>query len=172
MLAVKRKWILLPVGIIVLILGTPFWISNSSPFLLRHGPRKKWKDRAVTEISRLTGDSAWVASEIAGLTNVSEDLPRSDRWLSSHLILMTNGEWMAYANICRKEDFWIPDLFIGRASDGKWYYSTYHFCIHMIVLRITADMDGQPESVTKFAGKYYLREFDGRSDVCLQRTWP
>jgi len=175
MLAVKRKWILLPVGIVVLILGTPFWISNGNPFLLRHGSRKKWKDRVVAEITRLTGDRAWVASEIAGLkTNVSEDLPRSNRWLSSHLILMTNGEWMAYANICRKEDFWIPDLFIGRASDGRWFYSTYHFCIRMFVLRMRdgTGMDEQPESVKQFADKYYLLEFDGHSDACLRRTWP
>ena len=86
---------------------------------------------------------------------------------------MTNGEWIAYTNICRKQDFKIQDLFIGRASDGKWYYSTYHFCIDMVVLRMREDMlEPRPGSVKQFADEYYLKEFDGRSDECLRKTWP
>ena len=76
---------------------------------------------------------------------------------------------MAYRNICAKEKGHIPDLFIGRASDGRWYYSTYHFCMDMIVLKTMLD---QPESLTKFRADCFLQGFDGRSDDCLRKTWP
>jgi hypothetical protein len=82
---------------------------------------------------------------------------------------MTNGDWVVYRNVCWKEPSRIPDLFLGRASDGKWYYSTFHFCVRMIVLK---DMLGQPEGLVNFRTNCYLREFDGRSDECLKSTWP
>jgi len=86
--------------------------------------------------------------------------------------MMKNGEWIAYANICQKEDWRIHDIFIERASDGQWYYSTFQFCTGMIVLRMQGEAEGQPESVPKFVQEYYLRPFDGRSDECLGTTWP
>jgi len=84
------------------------------------------------------------------------------------MILMRNGDWLTYANVCRKEDGRIYDLFLARASDGRWYYSTYHFCVGMIVLK----MEEQPEDLAGFAKTHYLRMFDGQSDECLQKTWP
>jgi hypothetical protein len=88
------------------------------------------------------------------------------------LIVMTNGEWMAYSNVCRKKQRRIHDLFVGRGSDGKWYYSTYHFCIDMIVLRMDAIQGEAPGSLGEFTNKYFLREFESSSDDCLQKTWP
>jgi hypothetical protein len=177
MLATMKKWAIISLGtvaaLVALGIGSLFWISNDNPYWLRNRLRRDWKDRAVTEIAHRSADSVWVAKEIATM-KVKSDNARiaSDPWLSPHLILMTNGEWMVYANICRKENFRIYDLFIGRASDGKWYYSTYHFCIHMINLSFRADTKGQPGSVAEFAQEYYLRDFDGHSDDCLQKTWP
>jgi len=82
---------------------------------------------------------------------------------------MKNGDWIACQNICSKEDSRVQDLFIGRASDGKWYYSTFHFCIGMTVLR---DMEQwQPDSLAQFVDAYWLVPFDGRSDECLKATW-
>jgi hypothetical protein len=81
---------------------------------------------------------------------------------------MTNGEWMAYRNVCAKEEDRIADLVIGRGSDGKWYYSTFHFCIGMLNLRTME----QPESLPRFQTEYFLQEFDGHSDECLKKTWP
>ena len=37
---------------------------------------------------------------------------------------------------------------------------------------IVLSWDEQPEDLAGFAKKYYLRSFDGRSDECLQKTWP
>ena len=81
---------------------------------------------------------------------------------------MRNGDWLAYANICQKEDSRIQDLFLGRGSDGRCYYSTYHFCKGMIGLK----MEEQADDLVEFAKTYCLRQFDGHSDECLQKTWP
>ena len=92
-----------------------------------------------------------------------------DTWISEDLIVMTNGQWIAYRNVCQKEAEQIPDMFLGLGSDGRWYYSTYHFCVRMINLK---DVMGQPKSLTEFSKIYYLREFDGHSDECLKETRP
>jgi hypothetical protein len=118
-------------------------------------------------------DREWVTSEISSL-KAKQTVPGQEHeaWLSPHLILMENGEWIAYASMCSKEDGRIHDIFIGRGSDGKWYYSTYHFCRQMIVLMMHSGMEGQRETLKGFAQMYHLREFDGRSDECLGKTWP
>lgn len=92
-----------------------------------------------------------------------------ETWISEDLIVMTNGQWIAYRNVCQKEGERIPDLFLGRGSDGRWYYSTYHFCVRMLNLK---DVMGQPKSLTEFRQTYYLREFDGHSDECLKEPRP
>ena len=131
--------------------------------------RREWKDRAIADISSRVGDSAWVSNELAHFKTTSTNDPSdSDGWLSERLIVMRNGEWVAYANICQKQDSRIRDMFLGRGSDGRWYYSTYHFCRGMIVLK----MEEQSDDLGAFAKTYYLRPFDGHSEECLQKTWP
>ena len=131
--------------------------------------RKEWKEKEIAAIAQRVGDSRWLAAETNTLAaNAAKDSSDSDAWLSGHLVLMKNGEWIAYASECIKKDPRIHDIFIGRGSDGRWYYSTYHFCIGMLNLR----MNDQPDSFAKFAEQYSLREFDGNSDECLNRTWP
>ena len=148
------------------LLGSGFLLlANGLPYA-----RSTWKDRALAGISRRAADTNWLGSEISRLHGMTNSVLESDRWLSPQLILMTNGEWMVYRSICRKENFWVRDLFLGRASDGRWYYSTYHFCINMCALGRMGE--GQPSSLADFAQTYYLKPFDGRSDECLQSTWP
>jgi hypothetical protein len=137
-------------------------------FMPSASARRAWKDRAITDISGRFNDS-WPSNELALLarkgTNVVNE---SDGWLSERLIVMRNGEWIAYANICQKEDSRIQDLFVGRGSDGRWYYSTFHFCKRMLVMWT----EDQSDDLATFAKTYYLQTFDGRSDECLQKTWP
>jgi len=131
--------------------------------------RREWKDKAIADIASRVADAAWVSREIEGLKKAGAgDGADSDRWLSERLILMRHGDWLAYANICQREDSRIADLFLARGSDGRWYYSTYHFCRGMIVLK----GEEQSEDLAGFIKAYYLRPFDGHSDECLQKTWP
>jgi len=80
---------------------------------------------------------------------------------------MTNGEYLVYASRHGFNSGFVDHLFLAHGSDGRWYYSTYHFCNSMV----GADVD-PPGSITEFASKYAAREFDGKSDVCLLHTWP
>lgn len=131
--------------------------------------RREWKETVIAMIEKQTSDRAWLEKETALVKAKLESLGEDDGgWFSEHLLLLKNGEWIAYASRCRKEDWRIPDLFIGHASDGKWYFTTYHFCRGMLSLRV----DDRPESLAKFISIYSLREFDGRSDECLKKTWP
>ncbi len=147
--------------------GVVFFVGG--PPRLDSKARKEWKDKAVVEIARQTSDPSFIMKEVEVMKTKSSAESEWDRWVSEDLIVMTNDEWMAYRNICVKEEGRIPDLLIGRGSDGKWYYSTYHFCIGMIVLKTMLD---QPESLAKFRTDGFLQEFDERSDECLKKTWP
>jgi len=112
-----------------------------------------------------------ISNEIAVLH--AEAASRSgDGWVGTNILLMTNGEWFVYENNCVKEPSHIHDLFLARGSDGKWYYSTFHFCIEMITLRGEVLGEAKRASLAEFADAYALHEFDGKSDNCLKKTWP
>jgi hypothetical protein len=138
-------------------------------FLPSSGARRAWKEKAIAEISSQMTDPAWPSNEVARLSHLGPSDPSdSDRWLSDRLIVMRNGDWLTYRSVCQKEKRRIADLFIGRGSDGRWYYSTFHFCIGMLDLK----MEDQSEDLPAFVKAYYLASFDGHSDQCLQKTWP
>ena len=58
-------------------------------------------------------------------------------------------------------------LFLAHGTDHKWYYSTYHFCSRLSSLGV----EEPAGSISEFAERFHLREFDGISDECLKRTW-
>jgi hypothetical protein len=88
--------------------------------------------------------------------------------MSGNLILFKSGEWIVYTNACQKEDRRLHDMFIGRASDGKWLYTTFHFCVGMKVL----PMMGRPADLLFFQKEYLASEFNGSPDAVLGQTWP
>ena len=147
-------------------LGVVIFVGG--PERLDSKARRQWKDNAIVQIAKQTSDSAAILKEIEAMKTTPLDSEWWDTWISEDLIVMTNGQWIAYRNVCQKEDERIPDLFLGLGSDGRWYYSTYHFCVRMMNLSEL----GQPKSLTEFSKKYYLREFDGHSDECLKDTRP
>lgn len=149
-------------------------IFVGGPERLDSKARRQWKDNAIVQIAKQTSDSAAILKEIQAMKNTPPDSEWWDTWISEDLIVMTNGEWMAYRNVCYKEEGQIPDLFLGRGSDGRWYYSTFHFCVKMQNLSVAKDVAvlGLPRSLTEFSRQYYLREFDGHSDECLKDTRP
>ena len=132
--------------------------------------RMQWKEAALADIAKRASDAQWLTNEIAVVRK--EALEDSDAGLvGANLLLMTNGEWFVYKNNCVKEPSRIHDLFLARGSDGKWYYSTFHFCVNMIVLRGELWPE-QRGSIAGFTQNYFVKEFDGKSNACLQKTWP
>jgi hypothetical protein len=108
------------------------------------------------------------------ITDITADLavrnPPSEPgdWMNEKVIFCEDGAWLAYRSHTHKENTGIYDIFIAKASDGRWYYSTFHFCVDACVLAT----DSQPASLAQFRQKYSLAEFDGKSDLALERTWP
>lgn len=153
----------------VLLLAVIGAVAFLRPPSLKSSARRAWKEKSIADIAARVADPLWRTNEFARLKPQSTNEPSDDAsWLSDRIILTRKGEWLAYANSCQKQDGRIPDIFLARGSDGHWYYSTYHFCVGMIVLR----MEEQPEDLAAFAKTYFLQGFDGQSDDCLQKTWP
>src|SRR5262245_37781337 len=75
-------------------------------------PRKEWKELAIATLSRKIADSGWLTNEIAAAKArlMSPGLPTnkeiftSQGWIRENLLLMQNGEWIVYTNICTKQD--------------------------------------------------------------------
>ena len=128
-------------------------------------PRKAWRDAAIADITQRVNDMSRLTNQIS---EIKSNIGRGgSAWFLDGVLLMRDGQWIVCTNICTKQNYRIHDLFIARGSDGKWYYSDFHFCIGMITL----DILGQLANLTDFIQACSLREFDGHSDECLQRTW-
>ena len=153
----KKKYIKIALCIALAVLIGIFALEFFSVDKYHSADRVKWKNNAINELRKID-----FSSGKPKLSNIQ------DGWFSPNGVLMKDGSWIVFRSICTKANPKIHDIFIGVASNGKWYYSTYHFCIGAIVIL----MDDQPESLDSFIKQCHLKEFDGVSDDCLQSTWP
>ncbi len=165
-LAVKKS-LLIAIGSVLILAAMGAAIFLRSPSL-QSGERRNWKQKSIAEIAARIADPAWPTNEFARLKAQSTGEPSEGSWLTDRIIVTRKGEWLAYASVCQKQDRRVHDFFLARGSDGLWYFSTYHFCIGMLVLR----SEEQPEDLAGFATTYFLQTFDGQSDDCLRKTWP
>lgn len=166
--SMKRTWLLAAMSGLVAIAVLGFLLAMGGGEL-HSKARKDWKNAAIQQIARRVGDAEKIKSEVLEIRRkLTESDGHSEEWFSNDLIVAANGDWIAFASKCSKEDKRIHDIFIGHGSDGKWYYSTFHFCVNMLSLR----MEEQPADLSAFVKTYSLREFDGHSDDCLNKAWP
>jgi hypothetical protein len=163
--AVIRRLIIclaIPVAIVVLLVG-----GRSAVRLKYERARASWKAAALPRLAALSLTNEEIRQELDTLK--AGPTPNIDfRWAHEHVLLMTNGEYLIYASRHGFNSGFVDHLFLAHGSDGRWWYSTYHFCNSM------AGVIGEdpPGSISEFAKKYAVREFDGKSDECLQHTWP
>ena len=167
---VRLRWLRIALGLLVLVLCIALF-----PLLLRaslYAARRSWKNEAIPLITKLASNKDWIGKEIKAVgTQTNDDRVLVSGWLTDKLILMENGEWLVYQSHCSKAaPHYVEDIFLAKGSDGKWYYSTFHFCVGMVVLRL--EQETQPPSLAFFAHEYNLRQFDGRSNECLKKTAP
>jgi len=153
----------LAVGIAALILGFLKYSQYA---------RRAWKEKTLPEIASRADDDAWVAAQIELLGNPDvgyEQGVLAQGWLTDGMILTASGEWLVYKSHCHKAPpHIVRDIFLAKGSDGKWYYTTCHFCVGMVALLMM--QEEQPPDLAFFVKRYHLREFDGRSDECLKET--
>lgn len=126
--------------------------------------RTRWKDATLSRLSSLSITNEEISQELLALKAPKPGLDVG--WAGDNVLLMTNGEYIIYAFRHGFNNGFVNHLLIGRGSDGRWLYSSYHFHAP-----IEASSD-QPGSINEFMQRYSANEFDGKSDICLQKTWP
>jgi hypothetical protein len=127
--------------------------------------RTRWKSVALEQLARLSISSDEGRQELHELRTSRTNSTQPD-WTREHVLLMTNGDYIFYEYRHGANIYFPPHLFLGRCSDGRWLYSSYHFCNSMAMVR----SNEPPGSIVEFAKRYSAREFDGKSDDCLKMT--
>jgi hypothetical protein len=159
--------------IVILVLtigaGTALIVYALKKADVHHYPeRREWKNGAIQAIRGDLKEPDHLVKRFGEIPEPRSYFDTSEaKWLTKDTIVCADGAWLAYRAQCHKQDPKVHDIFIAKASDGKWYYSDYHFCIDVYVLA----SNGQPESLDRFKEDYSLAEFDGQSDEALNPTW-
>lgn len=163
--AVSRRliiWISIPVVLAGLVLGA--WLLTS---LKHQRARAEWKTATLARLAAVSFTNETVESEVRIIMARMGVRDHVD-WTGETVLVMTNGEFLVYASRHGAKNGFVDHLFLARGSDGRWYYSTYHFCNNMVGVM----SDDPPGSIAEFTSRYAARPFDGKSDVCLEHTWP
>jgi hypothetical protein len=162
---VSRKlviWLSIPFILVGLAVGCWFVVRYQC-----ERERTDWKRAALSRLAELPLDNEEIGQELDTL-KANRRAGKYPEWTGEHVLLMTNDEYLIYASRHGFNNGLVDHLFLARGSDGRWFYSTYHFCNSMVGVIV----DSPPSSIAEFAKRYSVREFDGKSDVCLQHTWP
>jgi hypothetical protein len=128
--------------------------------------RAQWKGPTLGRLAGLSVTNEQISTELDQIRNPTPSL--NFGWAHEHVLLMTNGQYIIYAFRHGANNGFVDHLFLGHGSDGRWLYSTYHFCNSMAGVA----GDDPPGSIAEFEKHYSVREFDGKSDECLKHTWP
>ena len=158
----RRTQLLL--GVVALcVLAGGMWLVVRKIARVRQHAGAEFRRAAVAQIAAWSETVEWSYFGVSSLA--AEQAKVAGRpWIADHLIQMTNGEWMVYFAKSTREDWRVDDIFIGKASDKKWYYSTFKFCPGM------AAVTSQPAGIADFVRTYRLKEFDGTTNAPMPDT--
>jgi hypothetical protein len=162
---VRNRKVILRIAGVLLLVALPIGAFRAYQWRYEHA-RAVWKTAALQRLAGLSATNEAISRELEEL-KATANITEYHRWAGDQVALMTNGEFIIYAFWHGSNSGFVDHLFLGHCSDGRWLYSTYHFCSHMA----GAEID-PPGSINEFAKMYSAREFDGKSDVCLKHTWP
>ncbi len=152
------------IGAILVTIGVVYGLWS----LARHisgRPRVEWKSAALERLRRLSIADAEIRHEIDELKKSNTNNTELG-WAHEHVLLMGNGEYIIYEYRHGANIYFPPHLFLGHGSDGRWLYSSFHFCNDINMVRYAPP----PASINEFEQKYSVREFDGKSNDCLKMT--
>ena len=129
--------------------------------------RADWMATTLPRLASLSLTNEDIYQELEAL-KASRKAGDRQEWTGDRVLLMSNDEYLVYASRHGFNNGFVDHLFLAHGSDGSWYYSTFHFCNHMVGVI----SDNPPASIAEFARTYSARRFDGKSTMCLQHTWP
>lgn len=161
-----RKFATLSLVVLCIIAGSVLVIVKRSDEF-HTAERRQWKNDVIAAITKDLKNADYLKESLGDVPTPMGEFDDSEHWLTADTIVCRDASWLAYRAQTHKNDPKIHDIFIAKASDGKWYYSDFHFCKQMMVL----GSDGQPVTLDQFKKDYYLVEFDGSSDDALDPTW-
>ena len=119
--------------------------------------RIRWGKEAIAELTITPAE----ALKAKGTTN---SLGRD--WITDTALYTADGQLLAFKS--RHGRSFVGDhLFLAHSSDDRWFYSSYHFCNGMNMIR----GDDAPLSIEEFCSRYAVREFTLGSNIWSQTTW-
>src|SRR4051812_16180878 len=90
--------------------------------------RAQWKAPTLQRLTALSITNEEIQREINDLK--ARPRPSQD-WANDQVLLMANGEYIIFSFRHGANNGFVDHLFLGHGSNGKWLYSTYHFCNQM-----------------------------------------
>src|SRR5436309_571876 len=123
--AISRKAIVLAaIPLVVVVLLISWWSSTRWRYERARG---SWKAATLPRLAGLSITNDEVSGELEALNGA---ISRGDyrNWVGDHVLLMTNGECLIYAFRHGFNNGFVNHLFLAHSSDGRWLYSSYHFC--------------------------------------------
>src|SRR5207253_303219 len=92
--------------------------------------RTTWKSAALGQLAGLSITNERISAQIKALKASTIHEGYRD-WVGDDVLLMTNGDFLIYAFRHGFNNGFVDHLFLAHTSDGRWLYSTYHFCNRM-----------------------------------------
>ena len=156
-------WLLGIITVLALLVSAAFWNTRRN----MNVKRAEWKEKALQELRTLSATNEPFSSELEILKRGPVRAGQQS-WVGENVLVMTNGDFLIFKFWHGANNGVVNHLFLARDSKERFYFSTYHFCSKLVSI-----MGEQPAgSIAEFTNRYALREFDGKSDVCLEKTWP
>lgn len=162
------KRVLVAMGLValsgVMVVGVGFWVGSRHYWNLR----REWAGEALPMMVCPPDYRGVDAEEAEQLLRGIGSAGWGD-WMGERVLVMRDGAMIDYRFWHGANSGLVDHLFLGRGSDGRWLFSTYHFCNGLAAVR----GEEAPDSIEDFMQRYSVREFAGAGDErCLEHTWP
>jgi hypothetical protein len=126
------------------------WLHWRSFKTMRAARAIEFAIAATVEITDYTADEKTLSAALSLAKPTPQGTSLNGNFqtgIAADVIVAIDGGWLAYEQECSKRDRSTGDVFVAKGSDGRWYYSTAHFCIDMLMAEMSAPYDDLPQFV-------------------------
>ena len=115
--------------------------------------RADWKAATLLRLAKLSVADDEIVKEL-DMLKAHRRTQKYPEWSGEQVLLMKNDEYLIYASRHGFNNGFVDHLFLAHGSDGRWLYSTYHFCNSMAGVM----SDDPPASISEFVTRYSARQ--------------